>query len=61
VLAQPAAVTMPAAFVTMVIGSLITRQHRPKHVSQTMVRLHAPEHLTLNRGPFHPVGSTARR
>ncbi|HEU5144119.1 MAG TPA: cation acetate symporter [Dermatophilaceae bacterium] len=61
VLAQPAAVTMPTAFVTMVVVSLLTRQHRPKHVSQTMVRLHAPEHLTLNRGPFHPVGSTARR
>lgn len=61
VLTQPAAVTMPAAFVTMVVASLATRRRRPKHVNQTMVRLHAPEHLNLNRGPFNPEGSTARR
>jgi Na+(H+)/acetate symporter ActP len=61
VLTQPAAVTMPASFVTMVLASILTRGHRPKHVAQTMVRLHAPEHLSLNRGPFHPEGSTARR
>jgi Na+(H+)/acetate symporter ActP len=61
VLTQPAAVTMPAAFLTMVIASLATHRRKPKHVAQTMVRLHAPEHLNLNRGPFHPEGSTARR
>lgn len=61
VLTQPAAVTMPLAFVTMVVVSLATRRRRPKHVTQTMVRLHAPEHLNLNRGPFNPEGSTARR
>jgi Na+(H+)/acetate symporter ActP len=61
VLSQPAAVTLPSAFVTMVVASLLTRSRRPEHVSQTMVRLHAPEHLILNRGPFHPERSTARR
>ncbi len=61
VLTQPAAVTMPTAFVTMVLVSLLTRSRRPEHVAQTMVRLHAPEHLILNRGPFHPERSTARR
>ena len=61
VLLQPAALTVPAAFVTMVIGSLLTRSRRPQHVAQTMVRLHAPEHLSLNRGPFNPERDTARR
>jgi Na+(H+)/acetate symporter ActP len=61
VLTQPAAVTMPAAFLTMVVASLATHRRKPKHVAQTMVRLHAPEHLNLNRGPFHPEGPTARR
>ena len=61
IISQPAAVTVPTAFATMVVGSLLTRGRRPEHVAQTMVRLHAPEHLVLNRGPFHPERSTARR
>ena len=61
ILAQPAAVTVPIAFATMVIGSLVTRATLPRHVAQTMVRLHAPEHIDLNRGPFHPEQTTARR
>lgn len=66
-LSQPAAVTVPAAFATMVGASLATRHRQPAHTAQTMVRLHAPEHLILNRGPFTPEGagveqrSTARR
>ncbi|MER7073997.1 cation acetate symporter [Terrabacter sp. NPDC000476] len=64
VLTQPAAVSVPLAFVTMVLASLATRSRTPEHVGQTMVRLHAPEHLSLNRGSFHPERasrSTARR
>lgn len=61
VISQPAAVTVPTAFATMVVVSLLTRGRRPEHVAQTMVRLHAPEHLVLNRGPFHPERVTARR
>ena len=61
VMTQPAAVTVPIAFATMVLASLASRSRRPEHVAQTMVRLHAPEHLHLNRGSFHPEGSTARR
>ena len=60
-MSQPAAVTVPVAFATMVLASLATRSRRPEHVARTMVRLHAPEHLHLDRGPFHPVGSTAHR
>ncbi|EWT03122.1 transporter [Intrasporangium oryzae NRRL B-24470] len=54
VLSQPAAVTMPLAVATMVLVSLATPGRRPEHVAQTMVRLHAPEHISLNRGPFQP-------
>jgi Na+(H+)/acetate symporter ActP len=61
ILTQPAAVTVPAAFATMVIASLLTRGSRPEHLAQTMVRLHAPEHLGLDRGTFHPEQSTAAR
>ena len=54
VLTQPAAVSVPLAFATMVLVSLATRARAPEHVAQTMVRLHAPEHIDLNRGSFHP-------
>ena len=59
------------AFATMVVVSLLTRATVPEHVNLTMVRLHAPENLDLDRGTFHPDhsrttpragdGTTARR
>jgi len=71
VMRQPAAVTVPMAFATMITVSLITRSTVPEHVNLTMVRLHAPEHIALDRGSFHPEpsrnpqrsvqGATARR
>ncbi|MDV3223486.1 cation acetate symporter [Intrasporangium sp.] len=61
VLTQPAAITVPAAFATMVGASIATRHRQPPHVAQTMVRLHAPEHLILNRGPFNPEGHQEQR
>ena len=61
ILTQPAAVTVPAAFATMIGASIATRHRQPAHVAQTMVRLHAPEHLTLNRGPFNPEGHADER
>jgi Na+(H+)/acetate symporter ActP len=42
-LAQPAAVTVPLAFVTMITVSLVTRRSRPADVTHVMVRMHAPE------------------
>ena len=51
---QPAAVTVPAAFVTMVLVSLATQRRLPAHVSRTMVRLHTPEAVELDRGPYPP-------
>lgn len=53
-LAQPAAWTVPIAFLVMVVGSLRTRHRVPSHVARTMVRLHAPEALPLRRDlPAH--------
>ena len=54
VMTQPAAVSVPLAFATMVLASIASRSRAPEHVAQTMVRLHAPEHIDLNRGSFHP-------
>ena len=52
--AQPALVTVPAAFATMVVVSVLTRHRLPAHLSRTLVRLHTPEDLTLDRGSYHP-------
>jgi Na+(H+)/acetate symporter ActP len=49
-LAQPAAWTMPLAFLVMVVGSLLTRGTVPSGVTRIMVRLHTPESLDLDRG-----------
>lgn len=53
-LAQPAAWTVPLAFLTMVVVSLLTPGRRPRGLWRTMVRLHTPENLTLNRGSWDP-------
>ena len=63
-LAQPALWTVPLAFATMIGVSLLTRDRLPAHLARTMVRLHAPEALDLDRGGFLPRPSdplTARR
>jgi cation/acetate symporter len=57
VLAQPALVTVPIAFATMVGVSLLTRGRLPRHVGQSMVRLHTPEYVDLDRGSYHPEKS----
>jgi Na+(H+)/acetate symporter ActP len=49
-LAQPAAWSVPTAFATMVVVSLATRRRVPPNVRRTMVRLHTPEAVELNRG-----------
>lgn len=51
-LAHPAAWTVPAAFLTMVVVSLMTPRRLPPNLSRTMVRLHTPENVTLDRGPY---------
>ncbi len=51
-LSHPAAWTVPAAFTTMVVVSLLTPRRVPVDVSRTMVRLHTPEAIELDRGPY---------
>ena len=46
-LAQPAAWTVPVAFIVMVVVSLRTPSRVPPGVGRTMVRLHAPESVAL--------------
>jgi hypothetical protein len=52
--------TVPAAFLTMVVVSLLTQHRLPAHLESTMVRLHAPEGLDLDRGGFEPVAERTR-
>ena len=47
--AQPAAWTMPLAFTTAVLVSLLTPGKVPPGVPRTMVRLHTPESVGLDR------------
>ena len=49
-LAQPAAWSVPTAFLVMVLVSLATRSRIPAGVARTMLQLHAPEVLGLSRG-----------
>ncbi|REE99400.1 cation acetate symporter [Thermomonospora umbrina] len=55
-LAQPAAWTVPVAFAVMIGVSLLTPRSVPAGVARTMVRLHAPETLDLDRGTWRPKG-----
>ncbi|MGH3833066.1 MAG: cation acetate symporter [Pseudonocardiaceae bacterium] len=56
-LAQPAAFTVPVAFLTMVVVSRRTRYRIPSDVSRILLRLHAPDRLGLsgNRQQVQPV------
>ncbi len=53
-LGQPAAWSVPLAFVTMVGVSLLTPARQPAGVARTMVRLHTPEGLDIDRDSAHP-------
>ncbi|MQA84457.1 MAG: cation acetate symporter [Streptosporangiales bacterium] len=53
-LAEPAAWTVPIAFGVMVATSLLTPGRIPAGVARTMVRLHAPEALDVDRGDWRP-------
>jgi Na+(H+)/acetate symporter ActP len=43
--AQPAMITVPLAFVTMVLVSRLTRDRVPPDVSRILLRMHAPDRL----------------
>ncbi|KRF14985.1 sodium/solute symporter [Nocardioides sp. Soil796] len=49
-LSQPAAWSVPLAFVTMYVVSRATASRVPPHVRRFMVRLHTPEAVALDRG-----------
>ncbi|WP_109471369.1 cation acetate symporter [Ornithinimicrobium cavernae] len=53
-LAQPAAWSMPVAFLVMVLVSLATPRRMAPGVNQTMIRLHTPESVDLDRGTWDP-------
>jgi Na+(H+)/acetate symporter ActP len=59
-LAQPALLTVPVTFATMVGVSLLDRARLPVHVARAMVRLHLPEALEVDRGTYHPMTGRAR-
>lgn len=46
---RPAIVTVPAAFLTMILVSRLTARRRPADAEQVMLRMHAPERLGLSR------------
>ncbi|MCW0213778.1 MAG: cation acetate symporter [Pseudonocardia sp.] len=46
---RPAIVSVPVAFATMIVVSVLTARERPTDVDAVMLRLHAPERLGLSR------------
>ncbi len=56
-LAQPAAWTVPISFAVMISVSFLTPDRVPIGVARTMVRLHTPENLDLDRGDWRPRSS----
>ncbi len=50
-MSQPAAWSVPVGFGLMIGVSLLTRSAVPATVSRTMVRLHTPEHIDVDRYP----------
>ncbi|GLZ32605.1 cation acetate symporter [Lentzea sp. NBRC 105346] len=46
---QPALITVPTAFLTMIIISKASRRRRPQDVNQILLRLHAPDPLGFIR------------
>jgi Na+(H+)/acetate symporter ActP len=54
---RPAVVTVPAAFLTMIVVSLFTRASIPRDVDRSLMILHAPERLGLSRDRFDRPGA----
>jgi Na+(H+)/acetate symporter ActP len=55
---RPAVITVPAAFLTMIVVSRCTRSMLPRDVDRTLMILHAPEQLGLSRDRFDRPGLT---
>ena len=56
---QPAAWTMPLAFLTVIVVSKLTPDKIPAGTARSMVRLHTPEAVDVDRGlPLSPYRSS---
>jgi Na+(H+)/acetate symporter ActP len=59
-LLRPAVVTVPVAFLVMVVVSKLTAKRNPDDIDAVLLRLHAPERLGLSRdrlsGRAHQAG-----
>ncbi|HWL98923.1 MAG TPA: cation acetate symporter [Nocardioidaceae bacterium] len=64
-LSQPGAWTVPVAFAVMLVASLATPRRIAPNVNRTMVRLHLPEQIEVDRGDYQPrvarLGLSRRR
>ncbi|MFD1147815.1 sodium/solute symporter [Saccharothrix hoggarensis] len=60
-LSQPALVTVPLAFLTMVMISKLTARRTPEDVNQVLLRLHAPDPLGFMRDRESRFGSSGDR
>ena len=49
---RAACITVPAAFLVMIVVSLLTPRHVPLNIHRIMVRLHVPEGLAQDTGDF---------
>jgi len=58
---RPAIVSVPAAFLVMVLVSLRTSRRRPPRAEQDLLRLHAPERLGLSRDEPPTAGDAVTR
>ena len=56
-LSQPAAWSVPLGFAVMVVVSLATPHRVAPNVARTMVRLHTPEPVEVDRGTWRPSGT----
>jgi Na+(H+)/acetate symporter ActP len=56
---RPAIVSVPAAFLVMVVVSVATGRGCPVAADQLLLRLHAPERLGLSRGVERPARGPA--
>lgn len=59
-LVQPAAWSVPIAFAVMVGVSLATPRRMASDVARTMVRLHTPEQVEVDRGDWQPRATRMR-
>jgi Na+(H+)/acetate symporter ActP len=56
-LSQPAAWSVPLGFAVMLAVSLATPSRVAPNVARTMVRLHTPEPVAVDRGTWRPRGT----